>query len=114
MVSIRKMRQSNRRFLSQLDDFNRDVIFGNAVRDRQRNAKVIEGTADQEFTANISGSNLATNENLVNVKTLERCFNERMGKKRMGKIIDTAEDRIQNAILAAIKGIIKSNLQWGQ
>ena len=35
MVSTRKKKQSNRRLLSQLDDFDRDVNIGNAVSERQ-------------------------------------------------------------------------------
>ena len=31
MVSTRKKRQSNRRLLSQLDDFDQDIIIGNAA-----------------------------------------------------------------------------------
>ena len=42
-----------------------------------------------------------TNENMVNVKTLERCYNERIDKE-MSNIVDTVEDRIQNAILTPI------------
>ena len=39
--------------------------------DRQENAKFIEGTADQDFTVGDSGSILAANDKLVNVRTLE-------------------------------------------
>ena len=46
MVSIRKKRQSKKRLLSQLDDFERDLIIGNAVSKRQENAVVNEGTND--------------------------------------------------------------------
>ena len=41
------------------------------------------------------------NENTVNVKTLKRCFIERIDKE-MSYIVDTVKDRIQNAILTAI------------
>ena len=41
----------------------------------------------------------------MNVKTLERCFNEKIDRE-MSNIVDTAEDRIQNAILTAIDGIV--------
>ena len=37
MVSTRKKRQSNKRLLSQLDDFDQDIIIGNATSDRQEN-----------------------------------------------------------------------------
>ena len=50
MVSSRKKRQSNRRLLSQLDDFDQDVIIGNAGSERQENILVNEGTNDRDFT----------------------------------------------------------------
>ena len=48
MVSTRKKRQSNKRLLSQLDDFDQNVIIGNAVRERQGNAVVNGGTNDRD------------------------------------------------------------------
>ena len=41
----------------------------------------------------------------MNVKTLERWFNERVDRE-MGNVVDTVEDSIQNAILTAIDSII--------
>ena len=61
MVSTRKKSQSNRRLLSQLYDFYQDIIIGKAASDGQRNAVVNEGSPDQEFTANNTGSSLTTN-----------------------------------------------------
>ena len=54
MVSTRKKRQSNKRLLSQLDDFDRDMIIGSAVSERQENAVVNEGTNDRDFTVGTS------------------------------------------------------------
>ena len=110
MVSTREKRQSNRRLLSQLDDFDQDVIIGNTISDREESAKVNVGTADQEFTFGNSNSNLATNENLVNVKTLERFFIERIDKQK-GDIVDTVEDKIQNAVLTVIDSIITPKIE---
>ena len=56
MVSTRKKKQSNKRLLSQLDDFDRDMISGNAVSERQENAVVNEGTNDRDFTAGTSSN----------------------------------------------------------
>ena len=47
---------------------------------RQENAIVNEGTGDQEFTVDNLDSDLAVDENLVNVRTLERCFNEKIDR----------------------------------
>ena len=105
MVSTRKKRQSNRRLLSQLDDFDQDIIIGNAVSERQENVVVNEGTNDQDFTVGTSSSNSVANENAMNVKTLERCFNERIDRE-MSNIVDTVGDRIQSAILTAIDNIV--------
>ena len=45
MVSTRRKRQSNRRLLSQLDDFDREIFIGNAMSDRQEKTMIKEGTA---------------------------------------------------------------------
>ena len=105
MVSTRKKRQSNKRLLSQLDDFDQDMIIGNAASERQENVVVNEGTNDRDFTVINSSNNTAVNENVINVKILERCFNERIDRE-MNNIVDTIEDRIQNAILTAIDTVI--------
>ena len=70
MVSTRKKRQSNRKLLSKLDDFDQDNIIGNTVSDRQENATVKEDAGDQEYTVGIPGSNLAANESIVNCEKL--------------------------------------------
>ena len=46
----------------------------------------------------------------MNVKTLERCFNERVDRE-MNNIVDTVEDRIQNAILTAIENIVAPKIE---
>ena len=105
MVSTCKKRQSNRRLFSQSDDFNQDTIIGNAAGERQENIVVNEGTIDRDFNVGTSGNNSAINENTVNVKTLERCFNERIDRE-MSNIVDTVEDRIQNAILPLLTTLL--------
>ena len=110
MVSTRKKRQSNRRLLSQLDDFDQDMVIGNAASESQRNVVVNEGTNDQDFTVGISSTNSVVNENAMNVKILERCFNERIDKE-MSNFVDTVEDRIQNAILTGIDNIVSPKIE---
>ena len=102
MVSTRKKRQSNKRLFSQLDDFDQDMITGNAASERQEKVVVNEDTNDRDFTVSNSSNNTAVNESAMNGKTLERCFNERIDKE-VSNIVDTVEDRIQNAILTAIE-----------
>ena len=46
----------------------------------------------------------------MNVKTLESCFNERTDEE-MNNIVDTVEDRIQNAILTAIDNIVAPKIE---
>ena len=46
-----------------------------------------------------------TNENTVNVKTLEKSFDERIDRE-MSNIVDTVEDTIQNAILNGIDSFV--------
>ena len=111
MVSTRKKRQSSRRLLSQLDDFDQDMIIGNAASERQENVVVNMGTNDRDFTVSTSSNNTAVNESTVNVKTLERCFNERIDRE-MSNIVNTVEDRIQNAILAAIDNIVAPKIEF--
>ena len=101
MVSTRKKKQSKRRLFSQLDDFDQNIIIGNTASKRQENNKINESTNDRVFTVGTSGNILTTNETTVNVKTLEKCFNENIDIE-MINIIDTVEDRIQNAFLTAI------------
>ena len=105
MVSTRKKRQSNKRLLSQLEDFDQDMIIGNAVSERQENVVVSEGTNDRNFTVGTSSNDSTVNGNAMSVKAFERCFNERIDRE-MSNIVDTVEDRIQNAILTAIESIV--------
>ena len=110
MVSTRKKRQSNKKLLSQLDDFDRDMIIGNAANERQENVVVNEGTNDQDLTVATSNVSSVVNENAMNVKALERCFNERIDRE-MNNNVDTVEDRIQNAILTAIDNIVAPKIE---
>ena len=105
MVSNLKKRQSKRTLLSQLDDFDQDVIFGNTASEGQENIVVSEGTDDRDFSLGTSSNNIATNESTVNVKTLARCFNERTDKE-MSFFVDTVEDKIHNEVLSAFDYIV--------
>ena len=109
MVSTRRKMQSNRRLLSQLDDFDQYIIISSTASDGQENTIVNEGTGDHEFTVGISDNNSKTNENTVYVNILERYFNERIDR-RMSNIVDTVEDKIQSAILNAIDSIVAPNI----
>ena len=88
-----------------MGDFDQDIIIGNTVSDRQENPTVNDGTGNQKFTVGNLENNLTANENVVNVKALERCFNERIDWE-LSNIVDTVEDRIQNATLTAIDIIV--------
>ena len=110
MVSTRMKRQTNKKLLHQLDDFDQDMVIGNAVSERQENVVVKEGTNDRDFTVSNSSNNTAVNERAMNVKTLERCFNERIDREK-SNIVDTVEDRIQNAILTAIENIVTPKIE---
>ena len=110
MVCTRKKRQSNKRLLSQLDNFNQDMIIGNTVSESQENVVVNEGTNDRDFTVGTSNDDSVINGNVMSMKTLERCFNERIDRE-MSNIVDTVEDRIQNAILTAIENIIAPKIE---
>ena len=71
---------------------------------------VNEGTKDRDFTVSNSSNNTTVNESLMNVKTLERCFNDRIDRE-MSNFVDTVENRIQNAILTAIDNIVAPKIE---
>ena len=110
MLSTRKKRQSNIWLLSQIDDFDQDAIIGNAASERQENIMVNEGTNDRDFTVETSSGSAVINENVVVVKTLERCLNQKTDRE-MKNIVHTVEDRIQNANLTAIDNIVAPKIE---
>ena len=110
MVSTRKKKQSNKKLLSQLDDFDRDMIIGNDVTERQGSVVVNESTDDRYFTVGTSINGSVVNGNAMRVKILERCFNEKIDRE-MSNIIDTVEDTIQSAILTAIDDIVTPKIE---
>ena len=102
--------QQQRRSLSQLDDFDQDVILGNAVSIGRQNLAVNSGAADREFTVNNIVSNPTTKYNKVNNQTLQRCLNYGV-VRQPGKIVETVGDRTQSAILIAIDDIFYSEIE---
>ena len=86
------------------------MIIGNTASERQENFVVNEGTNDRDFTVSNSSNDTVVNESAINVKTLERCFNERIDRET-SNIVDTVEDRIQNAILTAIENIVAPKIE---
>ena len=86
------------------------MIIGNAVSERLENAVVNEGTDDQDFAVGTSNNDSVVNGSAMTVKTLEKCFNEK-NDREMSNIVDTVEDRIQNAILTAIENIVAPKIE---
>ena len=86
------------------------MVIGNAAKERQENIVVNEGTNDRDFTVGNSSKITATNESMLNMKTLERCFSERTDRE-MSNIVDTVEDRIRNAILTAFDNIVAPKIE---
>ena len=70
MLSTRKKKQSMRRLLNQLDDFDRDMIIGNAFSERQETAVVNEGTNDRDVTVCTSNNDSVIIGSAMSVKTL--------------------------------------------
>ena len=93
-----------------MDDFDQRIFIGNTSTERQENVMASKGTNDRDFTVSNSSDDTAVNESAVNVKTLERCFNERIDRE-MINIDDTFEERIQNAILTAIDNIVAPKIE---
>ena len=77
---------------------------------RKEYATVTESTSRQNFTVENPGSSLTVNENVVNVKTLERCLNEKVDRET-GNIVDLVEDKFQSAILTVIDSNIAPNFK---
>ena len=86
------------------------MVIGNAASEREENIVVNEGTNDRDFSVGTSGKNIAINGSTANVKTFERCFNERSDRE-MSNIVDTVEDRIQNARLTTIDNIVAPKIE---
>ena len=86
------------------------MIIGNSASERQEYAVVNEGANDRDFTVGTSSNDSIVNGNAMSVKTLERCFSERIDRE-MSNIFDTVEDRIQNAILTAIDNIVTPKIE---
>ena len=110
MIFPRKKRQSNRRLLSQLDEFDQNVIIGNVASGKRETVVVNKGSNDRDFTVGTSSGNSVFDENTVNVKNLERYFNGRIDKE-MSNIVSTVEDRIQNANLTVFNSIVAPKLE---
>ena len=86
------------------------MIIGNAASERQENIVVNEGTNDQDSTVGTSNVSSNVDENALNVRTLERCLNERFDRE-MNNIVETVEERIQNAILTVIDNIVAPKIE---
>ena len=86
------------------------MIIGNAACERKENTVVNGSTDDRDFTVSTSDNDSVVNGNAMSVKTLERCFNESIDRE-MSNIVDTGEDRIQNAILTAFENIVAPKIE---
>ena len=88
------------------------LAIADAVSSRRQNVIVNSGPVDQNFTVNnnINSGISTTNDNTVNVQTLERCLSCRIDGV-MNNIVDAIEDMIQNAILTAIDNIITPRIE---
>ena len=86
------------------------MVIGNAASERQENIMVNESTNARGFTVGNSSIKTAVNESMKIVKTLGRCFRKRIDTE-MSNIVDTVEDRIQNATLTAIDNIVAPKIE---
>ena len=86
------------------------MIIGSTASERQDNTVVNQGTNDRDFTVGTSNVSSTVNGGVANVKILERCFSGRIDRE-IPNIVDTVEDRTQNAILTAIDNIIAPKIE---
>ena len=85
-------------------------MIGKAASERQETVIVNGCTKYQKLTVETSKYNLATSKNAVNVKTSERCFNDRIDRE-VSNVVNTVEDRIQNAILTSIDSLVAPEIE---
>ena len=79
------------------------MIIGNAVSERQENAVVNEDTNDRDFTVGTSSNNSVVNGNAMNVKTLERCSNEKIDRE-MSNIV-----HLESIVRDSLKRIVSQS-----
>ena len=107
---IKEETEQNRKLFSQLDDFDQDIIIGNAVSSGQKIAVVSNSPVDREFSVNNSDGISTNNKITVIFQILERCFNEWTDRKKCN-IVDTVQDRIQNAILTTNNNTVTPRIE---
>ena len=71
MTSTQNKRQQNRRLFNQLQDFDRDNSFGEAVSRETQNLDFNDGVDDQTITAYNIDRIAITNENTKHIQTLK-------------------------------------------
>ena len=98
MVSTQRKEEQNRRFFSQLFDFDQDVFLGDEVKNESQNLEVNDSPASRGRTVNNKDRIASTNENTTDDQTLWRNLTDRIAKE-MSYVVETVEDRIQNHIL---------------
>ena len=98
MVSTRKKKQQNRKFLSQLDDFDRNSSGGNLTSSERQIVEVHSGVIDPEFTTGNINRLVSTNENAIDFQILETSPSYRMVRE----IISALDSMIHNAILTDV------------
>ena len=68
------------------------------------------GSAYRELTVKDNASSPATSVNAMNVQMWERCLSDSLDRE-MGNIVETVENRIQNAVLTAMDNIIDPSIE---
>ena len=91
MVSTGKKKQRKGRFLSQLDDCDKDIVFDVAVSSRSPNFVINSGPDDQKHTFNNIGSVRVTIENTVDVQKLEKNLIGRIAMEK-GNVVGTIKN----------------------
>ena len=100
MFSTRQKKQQNRRYLSQLDDFDQDVFIADGLSSGRQMVLANSSPVDRELTVKELDINPTTKEISVIVEILECCLADRIDKEKR-KVVETVEKRIKKAILTA-------------
>ena len=107
-----KKGQQNKKLLSQLDNCDQDVITGNKADDGNQNVLANGSPVNREFTVNSNDCLSTMNENAVNMKALENCFNAII-EEEVSSFVKAVEKIIENEILT-ILSIEELNYRSGQ
>ena len=102
MVSSQKKRQ-NKRFLSQLNEFDTDFMIGQNNHENQLDNRT--NTDETKTTLNNTNNQVQVNGPQLDMHTLEKNIVDKV-RSEVGSVMKTVETRVKYAVLTAIEGLV--------